>query len=313
MFGKLRTVHWLAIVAALAAIWWWSGRSSPQARQRTFRDRLLQVDTSAVTGFTLVPALFKGLPPLHFQRVGTGWRMRMGADSSDVEAEAVRDVLGTVADMRTIQLAGQAESVAARYDLTDSTADRLTLRTATGTVELWVGTGGQGEMATTAVRLPQDQEVYTVAGALGKAADRTYGDWLPKRLVVGDPRNWTDLTFRFPNDSSYALERNGDHWAINGVRTDSTRTWRFLLSLAKARGQEAADPRDTLVAIPGYRVTVTDTTRPDPMVVTVYLVPQEQRFIVRSSLHPQVVMPFDPRTEIPRMFRPPVSFMRPPQ
>ena len=238
--------------------------------------------------------------------------MRLGTDSSEVEAEAVRDVLGTVADMRTIQFAGQAESVAARYDLTDSSADRLTLRTPQGPVELWVGAGGLGEGATTAVRLPQDQDVYTVAGGLGKAADLTYGGWLPKRLVAGDPQHWTRITFRFPNDSSYALERTGDHWSISGVRTDSTRTWRFLRSLSRARGQEAADPRDTLVAIPGYRVTVTDTTRPDPMVVTVYLVPQEQRFIVRSSLHPQVVMPFDPRTEIPRMFRPPVSFMHPP-
>jgi hypothetical protein len=311
MFGKLRTVHWLAIVAALAAIWWWSGRSSPRAQQRTFRDRLLQVDTAALSEFTLEPAPFKGLPPIHFRRGTLGWWMRMESDSSAVESDAIRDVLGSLADMRTIQLAGQVAAVGTRYDLTDSTADRLILRTTARTIELWVGAGGQSDKPTTAVRLPQELQVYTVAGRLGDAADRTFGGWLPKRLVVGDPQNWTRLTFRFPNDSSYTMERDGAQWTIAGLRTDSARTWRYLQSLARARGQEAGDPRDTLLAIPGYRVTVEDTTRKDPIMVTVYLVPQEQRFIVRSSLHPQVVMPFDPRTEIPRMFRPPDSFMQP--
>jgi hypothetical protein len=309
MFGKLRAVHWLAILALLAALWWIGGRTSPRARQRTFRERLMQVDTAALQQFTVVPAPFKGLPPIHFQRGTDGWSMRMGADSSEVEDGSVRSVLDAVHDMRTVRLVGRWTDVADRYDLRDSTADRLVLGPMAAATELWVGSTRAGGELTTAVRLPGDPEVYAIAGDLGAAADRTYGDWLPKSLVVGDPRNWTRVSFRFPNDSSYALERDGAYWRIGDQRTDSVRTWRFLESLARSRGQSAADPRDTLQAIPGYRVEVIDTTRAAPMQVTVYLIPQEQRFIVRTSLNPMVVMPFSPKTEIPRMFRPPGAFL----
>lgn len=309
MFGKLRPAYLLAILAVLVAVWWIGGRKSPRAAQRTFRERLLQVDTAALGAFTVVPAAYKGLPPIHFRRTPEGWSMRMGADSSLVEDGSVRSVLQAVRDMRVIRLVGRWTEVGGRYDLLDSTVDRLLLATASGAVELLVGaTQASGEV-TTAVRLAGDEEAYAIAGDLGGATDRSYGGWLPKHLVVGDPRNWTRVSFRFPNDSTYALERDGTRWRIGDQLTDSARTWRYLQSLARARGQDVADPRDTLQAVPGYRVEVTDTTRARPMQVTVYLVPQEQRFIVRTTLNPAVVMPFSADKEIPRMFRAPAAFL----
>lgn len=307
MLGKLRTKHLLLLLLALAAIWWFSGRVSPRAQQRTFRENILKLDTSTITGFTITPALNKGLPPIRFQRAEDGWRMFWGTDSGQVDELPMHELLNSWSNMRVVRLAGRMAEVKDRYDLGDSTADRLSIVAENGTQELLVGRQTAGEPPMTVVNIPGDESAYAIEGSLGSYADFTFGDWLPKYLVTGDPSNWTRLTFNFPADTGYVMERSGGRWLIGGVATDSSRTDKFLRSLARARGRSATDPADTLGAVPQFRLVVEDSTRTIPIIVVVFAI--KGKFIVRSSLNPQTVMPFDGREEVPRMFRPRTAFL----
>ena len=129
MFGKLRTSHLLLIVAILAALWWITGLLSPTARQRTFREQLLQVDTASLGSFTIVPALSKGLPPLLFLRKGSSWELAMLNDTTVVDMDPVRSLLGSLANMRALRVAGSMVSVADRSSglVERPTADRVRL------------------------------------------------------------------------------------------------------------------------------------------------------------------------------------------
>lgn len=307
MLGKLRTKHLLLLLLVLAAIWWFSGRVSPRAQQRTFRERILKLDTNTITGFTITPALNKGFPPIRFQRAGEGWRMFWGTDSGYVDEHPVHELLHSWSDMRVVRLAGRMADVRDRYDLGDSAADRLTIVAGKETKELLVGRQTAGEPPMTVVNIPGDESAYAIEGSLGSYTDFTFSEWLPKYLVTGDPSNWTRLTFNFPADTGYVMERSGGHWLIDGVTTDSSRTDKFLRSLARARGRSATDPADTLGAVPQFRLVVEDSTRTIPIIVVVFA--SKGKFIVRSSLNPQTVMPFDGREEVPRMFRPRTAFL----
>lgn len=307
MFGKLRTNHLLLLLALLAGLWWLSGRFSPVAQKRTFRDSLLHLDSNSVSAFTFTPAPYKRLQPLRFRRVNEGWRMSLGKDSALADPVFIHAMLRSWSDMRVVSMAGRVQDVAAKYDLGDSTADRLTIEAGDGTHELIVGRHTASEAQMTVVSMPGEDRAYAVDGLLGLYADQTYGEWLPKYLVTGNPRNWRRLTFNFPADSGYVMERAADQWLIDGSPADTARVARYLRSLSRARGQTVADPADTLNAVPSFRLIVEDTTRRDPMVVVVYA--SNGRFIVRSSLNPGTVMPFDGRDEVPRMFRPRTSFM----
>jgi hypothetical protein len=307
MFGKLRTKHLLLLLVALAAIWWFSGLFSPRAQQRTFRENILKLDTNAVTGFTITPALYKEFPPIRFQRAGEGWRMFWATDSGAVDDHPVHELLRSWSSMRVVQMAGRMAEVRDRYDLGDSTADRLTIVAGNEKHELLVGRQTAGEPPMTVVNIPGDENAYAIEGSLGSYTDFAFSEWLPKYLVTGDPKNWKRLTFNFPADTGYVMERSGGRWLIEGVMTDSSRTQKFLSSLARARGRSVTDPADTLAAVPQFRLVVEDTTRSAPMVVVIYAA--NGKFIVRSSLNPQTVMPFDGREEVPRMFRPRTAFM----
>lgn len=307
MFGKLRTKHLVLILLGLAGLWWLSGLISPSARARTFRDTLFTLDTNAINAFTITPASGKGLPPLRFTRTADGWRMRWGNDSGAVDPHPVHELLRSWSHLRVVRLAGRVSEIAAKYDLDDSTADRLTIISGTTTQELRVGRQTAGEPPMTLVALPDDENAYAVEGSMGSYTDFTFSEWLPKYLVTGDPRNWTRLMFNFPADSGYVMERSSGAWRIDGVELDSARTGKFLRSLARARGRSVTDPSDTLNAVPQFRLVVEDTTRAEPIVVVVFV--GNNKFIVRSTLNPGTVMPFDGREEVPRMFRPRTAFM----
>jgi len=307
MLGKLRTKHLLLLLLALAALWWLSGQLSPRAKQRTFREDIFKLDSSSISGFTITPALYKQLPPIRFQRAGDGWRMFWGKDSSLADPAPIHELLRSWSNMRVIRLAGRVSDIRDRYDLGDSTVDRLTIMAGMETHELLVGRHTAGGAPMTVVHPPGDEQAYAVEGLLGQYADYTFGEWLPKYLVTGDPADWQRLTFNFPADTGYVMERKGGQWFIGGAQTDSSRTIRFLHSLARARGQSVTDPSDTLSAVPQFRLVVEDSTRKEPIVVIVFV--SNGKFIVRSSLNPGTVMPFDGRQEVPRMFRPRAAFM----
>ena len=307
MFGKLRTKHLVLLLVALAAIWWLSGLFSPRAQQRTFKEIILKLDTNTITGFTITPALYKEFPPIRFQRAGDGWRMYWAGDSGMVDEHPVHELLHSWSNMRVVRLAGRMAEIRDRYDLGDSTCERLTIVAGKETHELLVGQQTTGEPPMTLVSIPGDENAYAIEGSLGSYTDFVFSEWLPKYLVTGDPKNWIRLTFNFPADSGYVMERSGGRWLIDGVATDSSRVDKFLKSLARSRGRSVTDPADTLTAVPQLRLVVEDTTRAAPIAVVVYV--SNGKFIVRSSLNPQTVMPFDGREEVPRMFRPRTAFL----
>lgn len=307
MFGKLRTTHLVLLLLGLAAVWWLSGLISPIAQQRTFTESLLHLDTNAVTGFTITPASYKGFPPIRFERRGEDWRMYWGKDSGAVDMRPVHELLRSWSNMHVIRMAGRVTEVGSRYDLRDSTADRLTIALGKEIHELLVGRQTAGEPPMTLVNIPGDPNAYAIEGSLGSYADFTFSDWLPKYLVTGDPKNWRRIVFNFPSDSGYVMERSGDRWLLDGAPTDPGRIDRYLHSLARSRGRSATDPADTLAAIPQFRLIVEDTTRSAPITVVIYV--SNGKFIVRSSLNPGTVMPFDGREEVPRMFRSRTAFL----
>ena len=308
MSGKRTTRYLLLLLGALALLWWLSGLLSPGAKQRTFRETLLELDTNTIGAFTITPAPYKGIPPFHFRRTGSGtWRMFWANDSADADPAPVHDLLRLWSRMHVDRFAGRVADIAQRYDLTDSTADRFTIQAGGKQHDLLVGGQTNTDPSMTIVQLPGDVNAYAIEGPMGRYADQTFGGWLPKYLLTGDPKNWTRLTFNFPGNTGYVMERVNDRWTVGGTELDPERTERFLISLSRARGQEVTAPSDTLNAVPMYRLLVEDSTRSAPMIVVVFS--SNGGFIVRSTLNPSTVMPFNGENEVPRMFRPPAAFM----
>lgn len=316
MSDKARIGLLAGIVVALALVWWLGGRTPEAKEQRTFREHLLQVDTSILQSFAIVPPPSRKAPTLQFQRDSTGWIASTGTYSTSAFFRSVNLLLADLVDMKPVRSAGSDRATIDRYGLNDSTAARLELPSVgpSGTT-LLVGatTGGGGSPSrptesTTAVMLVGDPNVYLVPGSIKWVTDRSFNDWIPKPLVNGDPANWKEITFVFPGSISYSIERSPTGWTVNGETGDDKKVDKYLGALSRYYGTELADPADTVQAVLMYSMRVIDSSRKDPIFLGIFSV--GDRLIARSTLAPPwLVMPFDPQEELPRIFRPPDAFL----
>jgi hypothetical protein len=304
MSDKLRLALLAALVAALALVWWLGGRTPEEAEQRSFREVLLHVDTARLDSFILRHATAKHLPPLRFHREGTGWVARSDSFATAAFQRPMTQLLSWISDMRPMAMPGPEPEVRKRYDLLDSAAYRLDLPD--GKL-LWIGATTRAPEQATAVMLQGDSNVYLVPGSVANVLRMTFLDWIPKPMVNGDPAHWQRITFTFPGNVAYALERVPGGWTVNGQPADSLKVEKYLNALAHYYGSALADPRDTLNAQLAYQLRVDDRTRQSP--VFLWIFQSGDHLIARSTLAPRwLVMRFDPQLELPRMFRPPEAF-----
>lgn len=320
MSDKRRIGLLTAVVVVLALFWWLGGRTPEVAEQRSFREHLVQVDTARLTSFTIIPAPSLDRPALHFTRDSSGWTVTTNGHAAGAFSRPLNALLSTLADVKPLLMAGPEPATIARYGLSDSLAARIVLGGPKNTV-LRIGTSNSsakptlsGSETTTAVMLGGDPNVYLVPGAIDPITDMSFEDWIPKPLVNGDPANWTLITFVFPESRSYSLERTGEGWTVNGQPGDNEKVEKYLWALSRYYASALADPADTLNAVLIYSMRVVDSSRKDPIILGIF--DTGERLIARSTLAPPwLVTAFDPKAELPRMFRPPDAFLptNPPQ
>jgi hypothetical protein len=85
--------------------------------------------------------------------------------------------------------------------------------------------GGFGG-AYTYVRLSDEDEVYTVEGFLESTFNNSFNDWRDKTFLKLDKTQITKISFRYPGDSSFVLEKRDSVWfagndKVNQVKAES--------------------------------------------------------------------------------------------
>lgn len=79
------------------------------------------------------------------------------------------------------------------------------------------------------VRLTNENEVYSVEGFLDMSFNRVSDYWRDQKIVNGKSDNWKKLTFSYPADSSFVLEKKENNWFYDVfVKTDSALVTKFL-------------------------------------------------------------------------------------
>ncbi len=306
MSDKLKTGLLVALVIALATAWW-IGRQAPErARMRTFKNILLQVDTAALQAFSITEPVGRGGKTIRFRRENTGWTAAQGEHRTPAFTRPLNELFAAIADIRPMAMPGAAPATMERYRLSDTLATRIDLPGSK--TSLFIGTTTSGEDPATAVRLAGDPNAYLVPGTFAWITELGFTGWIPKPMVNGNPADWERLTFTFPGNISYALERTPAGWTTNGQPADSTKVAKYLHALSRYYGRDLANPVDTLHAQLIYQLRVDGRSRKDPVFLGIFNA--GDHLIARSTLAPRwLVMTFDPQTELPRMFRPPEAFL----
>jgi hypothetical protein len=83
----------------------------------------------------------------------------------------------------------------------------------------------------TYVRLSDQDEVYAVEGFLESTFDRSYNDWRDKAFLRLKQNTITKVSFTYPADSGFVIEKRDKKWWLNNTEADSAKVKSYLAQL----------------------------------------------------------------------------------
>jgi hypothetical protein len=300
MFKKFKSWVLMIILAVLMVIYLlvrYSGNN-----ERTFRDKVLEIDAAAVTEILVSdPKSKEGTVDLKLS--GNKWTVSNGGREYTADTNVVKGMLKQIGNMPTKRYAGKGKDVCAKYELTDSAATLITLKNGNKTIgELYIGKfaynvpkdqqqqmqaqGRQqrGDM-TTYVRLADEKDVYAVDGFLKMGFSGNISSYRVRSLTGINPSDINKITVDEPGISKVFENVNGK-WLLNGTPTDSAKAARFSSVLARLTANKFVD-QQAPTSGSGYSVKI-EGNNFTPIEIEAFPVADTNlAYVVTSSANPE--------------------------
>jgi len=293
MFRKINIRTLLYIFGALLAVVIISQVMEKRKGERTFRSELAAFDTARVTS-VIISDPKNGNSALELVRTGRAWTMKSNGREYRTDKDNINNLLMDLTGLKAERIAATGKEKWKEFEVTDSLALRATVKGKNKILaDLMVGRFSwqpsnnpydrQGIM-TTYVRIADEKEVYAVNGFLRMSLSPDVNRFRDKTLVKSVPGQLKKLTFQYPADSSFILEKQGNTWIIQGQPADSAKTSLYLASLEDLSGADISDDA-SVEGQPIFRLTL-ESSSAAPVEVQAFVADSLNGHIITSSLNP---------------------------
>lgn len=292
-------------------------------QKSTLREKLVKADTSEIVRILMIPKAGSG-KSFEFVRDGKKWILRQDEITARPSAGAVGNILSEILSIKPQSLAGRGEKKMREFELTDSLATRIKLLNKKGKVlaDLMTGGftyrqtanpygggyGGNNIEGTSYVRLYGEDEIYAVDGFLSLSFRGEFNDWRDKSFIGFKREDVTKVKFSMPADTGYALALKDSVWYVNDEPVDSANTAGYLSAVSFIAGQNFRDhykPGST----PLYQADFEGNNMLS-FTVKCYNDTATGKFILNSSLYPDVYFESDFDDLVSRIFKPKEYFRK---
>ncbi len=210
---------------------------------RSFKTQIASVDTAQVQAIVLYPQI-EQQKEIKFTRSKQGWMAQQGK----VQAAAENGkIVGLLADLRSVKpqrLVANDQSKWATYQLTDSLCTRIKLLGSKGEELMTLLVGKAGTGGESFVRLPNDNEIYSVGNSLATNANKTFSNWRNQDVLTFIDKQVDKITFTYPADSSLTIAKEANGWIIGGaesMQADSSLVAQYLNGISAKRSDQFVD------------------------------------------------------------------------
>lgn len=194
---------------------------------------LTEIDSSSVTELVITP----GRDPQAEIRVVKegGWKLKKGEADFRLDQGAGANALRMLMTLKPDRMVSKKESKWNEFKV-DSTGTRVRVMAGNSVeADLVIGrsginqSSGQQYMGSsyTFVRLTDDTEVYAVEGYLDALFNRPLNDWRDKSFFRLKRDSVFRVSFQYPGDSSFVLEKKGK-WMVGNQLGDSLAVGTYL-------------------------------------------------------------------------------------
>ena len=302
MFSKINS-KWLAgifgvLLVFAVAITLINKSDSTSSKNRTFKSELAVFDSSEVNRITIHPR-FEG-NPVELVKKGDRWKVMIDNKEYNADKMTVKGMLTSLLDMRATRIATKNRDQWEKYEVTDSLATRIIVSTAKKAVaDIYLGKfsyqqpknndpysmyGQQRGTMTSYVRPKKEKEVYAVDGMISMSFNRRANDFRDRNLIRSDVAKWNRVSVTSP-EGIYALDRQGDHWMIDGFMTDSTTTAKYLTTLSRLSSGDFLDESAKRSDLPVNELTIEGENMNAPIKIRAFAADTTDGYVMTSSLN----------------------------
>lgn len=287
MLKKLNTKTLLIIFLALVAVVVLTQIMDKKKGSRTFKQELVNVDTSLVNEILLYPNSEQH-KEIRLTRSGEAWTVQRENISSEADTGYVRNLLGTFALIKPQRLAATEEAKWKEYNVDDSLGTRVKfLSGGKLLLDIVVGKFSFNQASRSGIsylRLYEEEDVYAADGFIPMAVNQPLNEWRNKIVVRGNKEDWTKISFSYP-DSSFVLKKEGGKWIIENAGADSNKIEQYLNDLSYLANSSFVDNYSPSSS-PAMWVTVEGNNMASPVTLKAFQADSANRFIINSSVNP---------------------------
>ncbi|MFN8342475.1 MAG: DUF4340 domain-containing protein [Cyclobacteriaceae bacterium] len=291
---KLNNKILIAVLLALVGLFAASRFFRSGRLETNLPAELMAVDTSAVTEILVYPNAEKN-QEVKLVRNGGQWLVKMGDRSSAVEKGSVSGAIGYFTHLKPMRLITRNQSRWNEFSVGDTSTRVKFMKGADVLADVRIGRIGFNQQPGqqqfnpggifTHVRLSDDKAVYAVEGFLESAFNRPYNDWRDKTLLRLSASQVTRISFRYPADSSFVLEKREKKWWLGSQQADSTKVKSFLSGLEYKNASEFAEDFKPN----GEATARLELTGPGGAIGILEAWKREADWVIRSSQQPDVL------------------------
>lgn len=287
MLKKLNTKTLLIIFFALVAVVVLTRIMDEKKGGRTFKQELVNVDTSLVNEILLYPNSEQH-KETRLTRSGETWTIQRESISSEADTSYVKNLLGTFALIKPQRLAATEESRWKEYNVDDSLGTRVKfLSGGKLLLDIVVGKFSYNQASRSGIsylRLYEEEDVYAADGFIPMAVNQPFNEWRNKIVVRGNKEDWTKISFSYP-DSSFVLKKENGRWTIENAEADSNKTDQYLNDLSYLTSSSFVDNYSPS-ASPVMWITIEGNNMASPVTVKAFPADSENQYVVNSSANP---------------------------
>jgi hypothetical protein len=291
------------LLAVAAVIFFFQGEKN----ERTFREVLVDIDTSAVTEVIIYPKSQKPNEVKLFKE-NSEWKVTLPSGrTAKVTNQRMSSLFTQLLAIQPKRLAARDESKWSELQV-DSSGSRVQVFEGSDlSLDLVIGRFSfqQPRTMNTFVRLYNDKDVYEVDGFLDMTFNQGANIFRDGTVINSDYKNWKQIQFDYPADSSFQLVNSGNTWLLNGKPTDSLKTVNYLNRLRNLSNTNFVD--DVKIdpsSKPTYSMNITTS---DMKFIEVKCYVDSTSSFIHSSQNPEAW--FDGSSLIKTIFIGPSTFL----
>lgn len=205
--------------------------------ESNLRQQLVKLDTAAITELQI--RLAAGGEELKLTREGVNWKVVQGAKSAFADASAVKSALTSLNMLKPLRMVSRKKDKWNDFQVGETGTLVSIYENGKKQDDLHVGKtnfvqnqqGGFGG-AYTYVRVGDEDEVFAVDGFLESSFNRSHTDWRNKTFLRVSREAIVKISFNYPADSAFVLEKKDSVWLLNGAKANAANVDTYLGHLA---------------------------------------------------------------------------------